>query len=81
MEQFQAILSIQQMLKLIISALKKKILTYLVKIQDLEPSELTISCFNSHHTREFTPHHTSWFSTTKGLDFEGVARDRVNLIT
>ena len=37
--------------------------------------------FNSHHTREFTPHHTSWFSTTKGLDFERMARDRENLTT
>ena len=42
---------------------------------------LSKKMLNSHHTREFTPHHTSWFSTTKGLDFEGMPRDRVNLIT
>ena len=36
---------------------------------------------NSHHTRELTPHHTSWFSTTKRLNFEEVARDQFNLIT
>ena len=36
--------------------------------------------YNSHHARVY-PHHRSWFSTTKGLDFGEMARDRFIMIT
>jgi len=51
------------------------------KLSQIEIKTLQCDNFNIHNTREFTPHHTSWFSSTKGLDFQEMARDRFNLIT
>ena len=36
------------------------------------------SLINSHHTREFNPYHTSWFSRTRGTVSVGCTRDMVN---
>ena len=35
------------------------------------------SNFNSHVTKKFTPHITSWSCRTKGIDFANLSRDRV----
>ena len=72
-------------LELELENLELEHLPFLIVIQILFFGQLRFEFYNfelnSHLTREFTPHLTSWFSTTKGLDFEKMARDRLILIT
>ena len=39
--------------------------------------ETSLFSINSHATKKFTPHITSWSCRTKGIDFANLSRDRV----